>query len=588
MTRAPPHPPRPKTPQPPPPKPTSPHRTLVPQQIRHPSSCKSPSAHAPKRSHQGRTLKNVSNSGSDSTVASKNGPDASLTTAISTTESTNDRSLSGAPLLSPAENLQSRVSRKRSCLHESAEVCPQLSSDEGESGSGGDQGEDASVSGYELPSNKSVGSFSSSVMALHNSSRIMTGLESDNSPSRRHAHHESRDVEKASPDDKLRKSTSTDESKPSLAISPLLEDAVAAPQDAPPKVAPTKTLSKSRMEFELMREKLEQAKQRKLELQDKLEQEKQAKSVDPPNHSLTTAVPRARARLVGASTNREKALQVKDSQTLPPISALIEDLVITNISQTGTEEMVRIPAGLIDDMGMSDVVAEHNNDHIEAQVQESEVLAARKNKLQQDLGALKLRLERKQKAAMGRKRSQVDGDLPVGDINPKKKVKSVASKEELERRKVEAQGFVDVSYWKHFVSKQKHLLVEVTNQVKDNAKARAKCDKEFAKISLAIVENASQVEVLEMRQGIVSDMLMDSVTKLLDTRNRLYTQSGFDSATADVEVATIEESPEVTAAASVAVVEHSDLASVIGAVRDATETRDDSSDSSGNQFADPV
>ena len=286
----------------------------------------------------------------------------------------------------------------------------------------------------------------------------------------------------------------------------------------------TKQPSKSRKALELMRAKLELAKKKKLAAQDQLRRKQQlsdeAKLKDAASSSVSVSQ-RSNART--SFLRRSESRSPHPITDIPPITALKEDLVVVNISQTGPADMVRFTSDDEDDSGNS---TGHEEDDAAA---ESETLAARKSKLEQDLDVLRQRLEKKQKAVQKRQpidsgatRSDDEGAGAALEDEVKKEKYAAMSKEELEKRKIEVQEMRDVSYWKHYVSKQQHLLSGVTEQVKENADALQECDNELANVNRSIEKTSQIVADLDARQKFVSEKLSENVTKLMEARRRLH------------------------------------------------------------------
>ena len=287
--------------------------------------------------------------------------------------------------------------------------------------------------------------------------------------------------------DTLEKSSS--ETSSSLAHN---DKSTSASEEFSNKIINKKEKSKSQKALELMRAKLEEAKRiNKLAAQGNLAE------ADPPQDSKAKLA-RARLTLRGALKNREKALNRMNNQVIPPISAFQVDLVIQNIGKTGPEDMVYYPA----ENGLD--LARKCLPHVPEQPPDdpqSQVLHARKSQLQLDLDALKQRLALRQK----------------------KKQPEKVSKEELERRRVQAQAFMDVSYWKHFVSKQQHLLAEVTEQIEENQKVLDQCTAELKDTNQSLDLTTTGSADLELRRKAVTAMAEEKTYQLIDLRNRLYT-----------------------------------------------------------------
>jgi hypothetical protein len=248
---------------------------------------------------------------------------------------------------------------------------------------------------------------------------------------------------------------------------------------------------KSQEALELMRAKLMEAKR-----MNKLAAQGNIADAEPPQDSKAKLA-RARLTLRGALKNREKALNRMNNQVIPPISAFQVDLIIQNIGKTGPEDMVYYPA----ENGLD--LVRKCLPHVPEQPPDdpqSQDLYARKSQLQLDLDALKQRLALRQK----------------------KKQPEKVSKEELERRRVQAQAFMDVSYWKHFVSKQQHLLAEVTEQIEENQKVLDQCTAELKDTNQSLDSSTAGSADLELRRTAVTAMAEEKTYKLVELRNRLY------------------------------------------------------------------
>jgi len=105
-------------------------------------------------------------------------------------------------------------------------------------------------------------------------------------------------------------------------------------------------------------------------------------------------------------------------------------------------------------------------------------------------------------------------------MSPKRQ--SGLTKEELERRKAEAQNYMDISYWKHFVSKQEHILEQVTEQIAENDRAQEECQKERHEANKQLHQAQQEVLTLEMRKKVVEQGIATSMTELLQARQALH------------------------------------------------------------------
>lgn len=272
--------------------------------------------------------------------------------------------------------------------------------------------------------------------------------------------------------------------------------------------------------------------------------------------------------------NRNKR-QYYGSQTpyqssLPPISALSStfSLKITNIADSGPPEIVyHYPdsvwspwssigpigsrAALIEALGGTKAVealqlAREDGEDVStlrkkttngktnkkntSKKKASASLLQRKTQLQNELLALKEKLEMKssqEKQKDQASRNTVDATDAKNDEGNKDR-KLPSTKEDLERRKAEAQTVMDISYWKHFVSKQEHLLEQVTTKINNMDKSNGKggaykeCLEKRHSTNKAISKVQQDLNVLEQRQALVEDGIVTSTQQLLDARQALH------------------------------------------------------------------
>jgi DNA repair exonuclease SbcCD ATPase subunit len=316
--------------------------------------------------------------------------------------------------------------------------------------------------------------------------------------------------------EKLEKGTSSKSSTASMASS-TTEVESSVPTETAEDIA-TKT-SESRKKLENLKALLELAKQKKLAMQGELKQT-EGSEAKKNSEEVQAALRRAREKLRGALTSRERALQGMGPVQIP-ISGLSVSLTIKNISQTGPEDKVYFPAknfGI--DLGRKALEELSSHDS----------LATRRSQLQQELMALKERLERTQRTT-GRDTDDDESKAEdaLKEIAANQTPKQVMTKEELERRKEEAQAFMDLSYWKHFVSKQEHIMSEVDGQVNENSKALEECIREIEDTTRYLRETDLQILDLETRQQAVASMVSSATTKLLETRNKLHLEKAKQS-----------------------------------------------------------
>lgn len=160
----------------------------------------------------------------------------------------------------------------------------------------------------------------------------------------------------------------------------------------------------------------------------------------------------------------------------------------------------------------------------------SQSLLQRKIQLQNELLALKEKLE--MKSSQERQTYQTSGGNAVDsadvDARNDEDRKPPPTKEGLERRKAAAQTVMDISYWKHFVSKQERLLEQVTTKINNMDKSNGKggaykeCLEKRHSTNKAIAQVQQDLDVLEQRQAVVEEGIETSTQQLLDARQALH------------------------------------------------------------------
>jgi hypothetical protein len=259
---------------------------------------------------------------------------------------------------------------------------------------------------------------------------------------------------------------------------------------------------KKKKQLELLRAKVALAKQKKSAM------EKEARMKD-----TKGALERAKAKLRGAMQERA----IANNRNLPPISGLSTSLIIANISETGPEDMVHFPSRSMDmDLGekkLGELL--RANGSVDGA---SGSLAARKSQLQKELLLLKEKLESKQ-SLKSTKAQETDAS---SDEKSDCDSKQVLTKQELERRRGEAQAQMDFSYWKHFVSKQEHILSSVTSHLQENSYSLKKCDSDLEKTEESIKTMNSEILDLEAREKIVANLISEASCSLLKKRNEQH------------------------------------------------------------------
>jgi hypothetical protein len=178
-------------------------------------------------------------------------------------------------------------------------------------------------------------------------------------------------------------------------------------------------------------------------------------------------------------------------------------------------------------------------------------LVQRKLQLQNELMALKEKLDMKSSQEPKQPTTTNATTTAAAKANGTKNGKT-ATKEGLERRKAEAQTVMDISYWKHFVSKQEYLLEQVTakinsmNDTNNNssqqqqqnqhhhrrrrppkvprgaANAYQECLHERHATNKAIAKVQHDLDIIEQRQKVVEEGIALSTQTLLKARQALH------------------------------------------------------------------
>ena len=160
-------------------------------------------------------------------------------------------------------------------------------------------------------------------------------------------------------------------------------------------------------------------------------------------------------------------------------------------------------------------------------------LVQRKLQLQNELMALKEKLEMKSPREQSQKEQTRNVGTPI--INNSGEHRKGATKESLERRKAEAQTVMDISYWRHFVSKQEHLLEQVTAKINNLNNDSHRHQKSSRGVNTykeclhkrhinnkAIAKVQNDLDIIEKRLEVVEDGIVLSTQKLLDARQALH------------------------------------------------------------------
>ena len=163
-------------------------------------------------------------------------------------------------------------------------------------------------------------------------------------------------------------------------------------------------------------------------------------------------------------------------------------------------------------------------------------LLQRKLQLQNELMILKEKLEKKSSLEENQKQHNQKQGAAINATDNDCSNKHPMTKERLEKRKAEARTVMDISYWKHFVSKQEHLLEQVTTKINDmdnnignNQQKRKKgatsyqeCLHKRHATNKAIANVQQDLDNLQQRHEVVEDGITCSTRNLLNARQALH------------------------------------------------------------------
>ena len=237
--------------------------------------------------------------------------------------------------------------------------------------------------------------------------------------------------------------------------------------------------------------------------------------------SVRMALKRAREKLHGAMQKRERALKrMRPSDVvIAPITALSADLVIQNISETGPPEHVYFPfATRSVDLCHAQTQSQGPSSKIQnlpTQKDTSQALFERKLRLQRELQLLKEKLEL----------CQQDSDSAFDPNDNPKKINQSQYNDDQGREKEDCgQTIIDLSHWKHFVSKQASLLDDTTKRLTETKQALIGCETEQQEAESQLQAIHQVLLDLEMREKAVITLLKGATCKLLRTRMDLQLQ----------------------------------------------------------------
>ena len=241
--------------------------------------------------------------------------------------------------------------------------------------------------------------------------------------------------------------------------------------------------------------------------------------------SVRMALKRAREKLHGAMQKRERALKrMRPADVaIAPITALSANLIIQNISETGPPENVyftfssrtsTVDLGQAQTQTQAQAQGATSKPHNPpAHKDTSQSLFERKLRLQHELLLLKEKLEI----------CQQDNDSAFSPNDDPKQMNQSQTSDDQEREKGDGgQTIIDLSHWKHFVSKQANLLDDTTKRLTETKQALIDCESEQQEAESQLQTIHKELVDLENREQAVIKLLKGATFKLLRTRAELH------------------------------------------------------------------
>jgi hypothetical protein len=294
---------------------------------------------------------------------------------------------------------------------------------------------------------------------------------------------------------------------------------------------------------------------------------------------------KARSNLRQALLAKKQALErarEASQSSLRPISALLkggtDDLLLTDIRQSGPEDLVDFrTTTLLADDDSDDASHDHDSDMDTSQEEEdssqgggsndkveeekekeaqatitkfgkdaaSEELRAKndnaKSSLQQNITALKrklalqtkiveakekkqrLQLEQEKKENQEKERQENPVEMDDTETEATGPVTTTLSRQELEKRRDEATRHHSVTYFKHLISKQEHMLAEQQDKIGATKTALTECNDELEAEQSALCTSEQEDLRLTARGEVLDDMMAETTAKLIQARQRLHT-----------------------------------------------------------------
>jgi hypothetical protein len=191
--------------------------------------------------------------------------------------------------------------------------------------------------------------------------------------------------------------------------------------------------------------------------------------------------------------------------------------------------------------GSKEKVEEETKDKVDAASDERVKNANAKSSLQQNIVALKRKLALQTKiveAKEKKQRLQLEQDknehqerkgqektVEMDDTAAIEATEPVTnlSRQELEKRRDEATHHHSVTYFKHLISKQEHMLAEQQYKIRATKTALMECNDELEAEKSALRMSEQEDLRLTSRGEVLDEMMAETTSKLTQARQRLHT-----------------------------------------------------------------
>jgi hypothetical protein len=204
---------------------------------------------------------------------------------------------------------------------------------------------------------------------------------------------------------------------------------------------------------------------------------------------------------------------------LPPITALSQSLLVTNISgqRTGNFFMVRpLPEPVLLKVPC-DIIPPYDSDEEE----EPECLHQKGEALRKNLLLL-----RKKKLELTLRMQQQNGGATTvvgeGLKDPSPNQLLVVTKESLKKRQEEMQKAVDCAYWKRLVLQQRNLLATEQKEVVQHETNLRACQEQIKTKRDGISECAQNIQESMVREQCLDEMIAKATQQVLSARKRRH------------------------------------------------------------------